>query len=136
MLSNLPFKSLSKAKIIDEVVDDFKPKCFVVPTYCNGKRERPVALGNHFKTSITKTRPSLRIYCPEMSQTEGLTIALTDPDAPSRKDPKWSEMCHWISVVPVPQPESYFDFSIDEGAFESDLVECNSVFHLIRLAFY
>jgi len=22
---------------------------------------------------------------------------MTDPDAPSREDPKWSEFCHWIS---------------------------------------
>lgn len=27
-----------------------------------------------------------------------LVIALTDPDAPSRDDPKWSEMCHWIAI--------------------------------------
>jgi phosphatidylethanolamine-binding protein (PEBP) family uncharacterized protein len=25
-------------------------------------------------------------------------ITLTDPDAPSRDDPKWSEMCHWIAA--------------------------------------
>ncbi len=25
---------------------------------------------------------------------------MTDPDAPSRKDPKWSEFCHWIAKVP------------------------------------
>ena len=25
-------------------------------------------------------------------------ITLTDPDAPSRDDPKWSEMCHWIAT--------------------------------------
>jgi len=24
-------------------------------------------------------------------------IAATDPDAPSRDDPKWSEFCHWIA---------------------------------------
>lgn len=26
---------------------------------------------------------------------------MTDPDAPSRKDPKWSEFCHWIAKVPA-----------------------------------
>jgi phosphatidylethanolamine-binding protein (PEBP) family uncharacterized protein len=26
------------------------------------------------------------------------TVTLTDPDAPSRDDPKWSEMCHWIAT--------------------------------------
>jgi phosphatidylethanolamine-binding protein (PEBP) family uncharacterized protein len=27
-----------------------------------------------------------------------LTIALTDPDAPSRDNPKWSQICHWIAT--------------------------------------
>lgn len=30
------------------------------------------------------------------------TIILTDPDAPSRKNPKWSEMCHWIAALSTP----------------------------------
>lgn len=30
----------------------------------------------------------------------GLTVILTDPDAPSRKDDGLSEMCHWIARVP------------------------------------
>lgn len=25
-------------------------------------------------------------------------ITLTDPDAPSRDNPEWSEMCHWIAA--------------------------------------
>lgn len=25
-------------------------------------------------------------------------MTLTDPDAPSRDDPKWSEFCHWIAT--------------------------------------
>lgn len=29
-------------------------------------------------------------------------LTVTDPDAPSRDDPKWSEFCHWIATsVPV-----------------------------------
>lgn len=41
-------------------------------------------------------------------------ITLTDPDAPSRDNPEWSEMCHWIatnvrlssttfSILPLPE---------------------------------
>lgn len=84
--------SLKKADIINEVIDDFQPECFVAPFY--GKKQRPVVFGNKFKQSKTKERPSLKIYCPNMKSTPGLTIALTDPDAPSRKNPKWAEMCH------------------------------------------
>lgn len=32
---------------------------------------------------------------------------MTDPDAPSREDPKWSEFCHWISSdIKLPSVES------------------------------
>jgi len=27
-----------------------------------------------------------------------LTLALTDPDAPSHHNPKWSQVCHWIAT--------------------------------------
>jgi len=31
-----------------------------------------------------------------------LVIAMTDPDAPSRDDPKWSEIAHWLAIgVPM-----------------------------------
>jgi phosphatidylethanolamine-binding protein (PEBP) family uncharacterized protein len=36
------------------------------------------------------------------------TVTLTDPDAPSRENPKWSEMCHWIATN-VSLSESGFD---------------------------
>jgi hypothetical protein len=91
---------LKKAKIIDDVVDDFMPKCFVAPVYENKKhKEYPVALGNVLKPSNTKDEPLLWIFCPELKETSGLTIVLTDPDAPSRDNPKWSEMCHWIAIT-------------------------------------
>lgn len=93
--------SLKKADIIDQVIDDFQPKCFVAPSY--GKH-KPVAFGNKLKQKKTKLKPSLNIYCPNVKSTPGLTIALTDPDAPSRDNPKWGEMCH------VGQFAFYFSF--------------------------
>ncbi|KIM98862.1 hypothetical protein OIDMADRAFT_19887 [Oidiodendron maius Zn] len=39
------------------------------------------------------------IFCPEVKDTTGLTIVLTDPDAPSRENPIWGEMCHWIAIT-------------------------------------
>lgn len=39
-----------------------------------------------------------------------LTIAMTDPDAPSRDDPEWSEICHWIATdVPLTKPDEEED---------------------------
>jgi len=90
-------KALKNAHIIDEVVDDFKPKCFV-ELYYNDKEER-VTLGNTLKKKHTKEKPYIMIFCPRVRQTTGLTIVLTDPDAPSRENPKWGEMCHWIAIT-------------------------------------
>jgi phosphatidylethanolamine-binding protein len=40
------------------------------------------------------------------SNDEQLTLALTDPDAPGRDTPKWSEFCHWIITnVPLNAPK-------------------------------
>jgi len=113
-------QALKNADIIDEVVDDFQPKCFVAPYY--GKKERPVALGNIFKQSKTKERPSLKIYCPDMKSTPGLTLALTDPDAPSRDDPKWSEMCHWIAQIYPTSDQCNDEIELDHK-HEWELVE-------------
>ncbi len=57
-------------------------------------------LGNEFKPKQTKERPGLLIHCPETLKTPGLVVALTDPDAKSREDPKWSEMCHVSDCYP------------------------------------
>lgn len=115
--------ALKKADIIDQVISDFEPKCFVSAFY--GKKQKLVALGNKFKKSETKKKPTVKIYCPNVKSTTGFTLALTDPDAPSRKDPKWSEMCHWIAIVPVfNETNSELDLTLDLSSdTSSDLVE-------------
>jgi hypothetical protein len=59
-----------------------------------------VLLGGKIKPSHTKKAPVVRISCPNAKDEKGFTVALTDPDASSRKEPEWSEMCHWIVTVP------------------------------------
>lgn len=113
--------ALKKAAIIDEVIDDFQPKCFVAALYDN--KQKSVALGNKFKKSETEEKPALRIYCPNIKSTPGLTLALTDPDAPSRNDPKWAEMCHWIAVVyATNQTDIEVDLNLDITS-DTDLVD-------------
>ena len=113
--------SLRKADIIDDIVDDFLPKCFVAPIYDKGKKEYPVVLGNTLKPSQTKESPSVKIYCPNLHETSGITIVLTDPDAPSRDDPKWSEMCHWIGIIPIDE-EDPLEVTLSKA--EKEIVEC------------
>jgi hypothetical protein len=115
---------LKKANIIDGVVDDFTPKCFVAPFY--GKKGRPVKLGNQINPKKTKQKPAMKIYCPDMRETLGMTIVLTDPDAPSSNNPKWGEFCHWIASVKAVRPgdqDEGFEADLDE---DSDIVKCKS----------
>ncbi|RDL38445.1 PEBP-like protein [Venustampulla echinocandica] len=118
---------LKKASIIDDVIDDFQPKCVIVPYY--GRKGRPVSLGNKFKPSKTKHKPSLRIYCPDMRETLGLTLVLTDPDAPERDNSKLSEYCHWIGIViglsSSDELGQYFDLDavVDHDWVENEVVE-------------
>ncbi|KAG4419921.1 hypothetical protein IFR04_006958 [Cadophora malorum] len=123
-------KALNKSSIIPEVLDDFSPKCFVTAYYSknSGKTHKgAVDLGNEFKPKQTKERPGLLIHCPETLKTPGLVVALTDPDAKSREDPKWSEMCHWIYIIPTHFPsttQESLQFSIPSlDDADSDLVE-------------
>lgn len=51
-------------------------------------------LGNEFSQDTTKERPSLRVVCPDLKKGEvrGLVVGLTDPDAPTRENPKVSTL--------------------------------------------
>jgi phosphatidylethanolamine-binding protein (PEBP) family uncharacterized protein len=60
-------------------------------------------LGNTIKPKHLQDAPTITLK--DSTDPDGITssnmtyiITLTDPDAPSRDDPKWSEMCHWIAA--------------------------------------
>lgn len=56
-------------------------------------------------------------------KTQQLTLVLTDPDAPSREDPKWSQMCHWIVTGVSLQPViSIQDQDVDASSPQDDSV--------------
>ena len=50
-----------------------------------------------------------------MDEVPQLTLAMSDPDAPSRDDPEWSEICHWIATdIPLSSSsDAGFDMSKD-----------------------
>jgi len=93
----LVLKTLKQASIIPTIVPPFEVKCGVFPTFSSPLK--PVALGNRIEPSFTTSPPEVQIVCPTLNNTEGLLGVLTDPDAPSRKTPKWGEMCHWMFRV-------------------------------------
>ncbi|KAF7875111.1 hypothetical protein EAF04_002283 [Stromatinia cepivora] len=96
-------KILKKSSIIPNVLDPFIPSCYLIPSYfpSSSPKQKTVKLGNTLLPSQTQSAPSLQIFCPGKLEVEGgLTVILTDPDAPSRNDDSMSEMCHWIARVP------------------------------------
>lgn len=68
---------------------------------------KEVSLGNTLKPEDAQEQPILQIMPESEDESKTYTIVLTDPDAPSRKDAKWSEFCHWIVTdVKLPSLEA------------------------------
>ncbi|KIW03955.1 hypothetical protein, variant [Verruconis gallopava] len=89
---------LKKAEIIPTVLDDFYPQLEVNVKWPSNKTAN---LGNTLKPKKLQDAPSIKLVdithhwsSPDLK----FTITMTDPDAPSRDNPKWSEMCHWIAT--------------------------------------
>ncbi|THV46436.1 hypothetical protein BGAL_0386g00060 [Botrytis galanthina] len=96
-------KTLKKSSIIPDVLDPFIPTCYILPSYTppSSSSSKKVKLGNKLRPSQTQSAPSIQVFCPGKYHVQGgLTVILTDPDAPSRDDDSMSEMCHWIARIP------------------------------------
>lgn len=109
---------LVEAEIIPTVIDDFVPFFSFSASWKPGKAK----LGNTIKPSKTKSAPTLHLHKPDSEQ-HGLRVdpsmtyvfALTDPDAPSRDHPKWSEFCHWIaSGTPILSSSGALSFHLKD----------------------
>ncbi|KAJ9646578.1 carboxypeptidase Y inhibitor [Coniosporium apollinis] len=86
-------------------VDDFLPSLTLKVSWPSHKKAE---LGNTIKPDDVQDIPSLELHNEPTSSTSSAvsnmtyTVALTDPDAPSRDNPEWSEICHWIATgVPL-----------------------------------
>ncbi|KAF2187193.1 PEBP-like protein [Zopfia rhizophila CBS 207.26] len=105
---------LKKAEIIPTVIDDFVPSLTLSVSW----PKKRASLGNTIKPKHVQDQPSIKLHDetnPDGCATTNMTyvITLTDPDAPSRDNPEWSEFCHWIaanvslssqtySILPIP----------------------------------
>lgn len=123
---------LKQAHIIPDTLDDFVPPCYLHITYTSSHEE--VWPGDKIKPSHAKKAPVVRIMCPNLKarkDIKGFTIALTDPDAPSRENPEWSEMCHWIVTLPSSAItwQSGEDHSDKESEGSKEIVKCTHYFH-------
>lgn len=139
---------LVKAQIIPQVIDDFDPAFLLHADWSSktraelGNAVRPHKLQGQptiALTPIATTKPSSPQHrrdsreeaaappatdvgqCPGANAKSNMTyaIVLTDPDAPSHEDNKWSEFCHWIAtgrvVVELKSPRAQQQGEDGEG---------------------
>jgi phosphatidylethanolamine-binding protein len=102
-------KALQAAEIIPTVIPDFQPTSLLAADWAPGVS---ASLGNKLPTLILKLAPALTLtHSPSSLTTEDAAlqsclharnmtyvVVLTDPDAPSRGDPKNAEYAHWIAA--------------------------------------
>ncbi|KAG9310305.1 phosphatidylethanolamine-binding protein [Chiua virens] len=91
--------AISRAGIIPDVIPDktpFFPEALLVVKWPTGKE---AILGNMLTTVDTADEPSVS-FTPMQSFAAatdvGYTLVMTDPDAPSRSDPKMGQWRHWV----------------------------------------
>ncbi|ROW09570.1 hypothetical protein VMCG_02518 [Cytospora schulzeri] len=104
---------LKKAEIIPTVIDEFLPSLLIDVEWPSSKHAN---LGNTVKPKKLQDEPSISLSRPPSSGDElcasittniTYTVTISDPDAPSRDDPKWSEMCHWIATGLAVSDDTY-----------------------------
>lgn len=81
------------------MIDDFLPSLTLSVSW----DKESAKLGNTIKPKYLRDEPSIKLHDETSSGSYAnsnmtYVVTLTDPDAPSREDPKWSEMCHWIAA--------------------------------------
>lgn len=88
--------SLEESKIIPDVVDKFDPQGLLTIDY---DATNKVLLGNTLKVSDTQHKPQITftyLGSEPIKHDDKFILVMTDPDAPSHTDHKWSEYLHWI----------------------------------------
>ncbi|KAI0171968.1 PEBP-like protein [Hypoxylon sp. FL1284] len=98
---------LEKAEIFPTVIDKFLPSFLLTAEWPSSEH---ADLGNTVKVDDVQDEPAITVHrapsatssSPSLSDDVTYVITITDPDAPSRDNPEWSEFCHFIAAgVPV-----------------------------------
>ncbi|AOA63624.1 Carboxypeptidase Y inhibitor, function requires acetylation by the NatB N-terminal acetyltransferase [Komagataella phaffii GS115] len=96
-------ENLIKHEVIPDVIKDksFVPKGLLIISY--GSPDKEVVLGNTLKVEDAQSIPKITFTVNLNEEQEiasffdeKFTLVVTDPDAPSRTDNKWSEFCHYV----------------------------------------
>ncbi|KAK2803787.1 hypothetical protein FQN51_003017 [Onygenales sp. PD_10] len=134
-ISSAIHDALISSSIIPDVLDDFTPSFSFLLTYPSS--HKTIALGNHLPPPTVHSQPVYQFHpltppIPSPKPTphqNSYTIILTDPDAKSRLNPIWSEICHWIVAnvsspdLPPPPPHHHNDHHSDHGTLKPTVLE-------------
>ncbi|EUC67001.1 OV-16 antigen [Rhizoctonia solani AG-3 Rhs1AP] len=92
-------ESFHKAHIVPDVLSEFEPSSLLYLTYTSNsfkhKNSRIVLPGKKFAKDTTSSPPELSFEGPGWPGT--FVFFLIDPDAPSRSNPKWSQVRHMFA---------------------------------------
>ncbi|TFK21588.1 PEBP-like protein [Coprinopsis marcescibilis] len=110
---------LTDGGIIPDVIPaslNFKPSVYfstIFPGFASSKTD--ITLGTTYERSRTLKEPDIEVVATAPEQLEGAvpgstksyTLVMTDPDAPSRSDPKFGQWRHWVTTgVKLPEAAS------------------------------
>jgi len=96
--------ALTDAGIIPDVIPadpPFIPKALLVVTFLTGQE---ALLGNTLTKTDTADEPTVAftpMQVPDVIDGPTYTLVMTDPDAPSRTDPKFGQWRHWVVSVTI-----------------------------------
>ncbi|KAG0209296.1 hypothetical protein BGX28_010399 [Mortierella sp. GBA30] len=102
--------ALNQDGIIPDVIDSFRSKTMLAISYGTNKE---VVLGN--KLAVKDTQHAPQVSFEPDSPGDKYTLIMTDPDAPSRNDPKNREYRHWV-ISNVSGSSDFQPASLSQGS--------------------
>ncbi|KAF9088250.1 hypothetical protein BGX29_007016 [Mortierella sp. GBA35] len=105
--------ALKQDGIIPDVLDSFHPKTMLMISYGSNK---DVTLGNNLAVQETQHAPQVSFQAENPNDL--FTLIMTDPDAPSRKDPKMREYRHWV-IANISGTSDFQPANVAQGAVVS-----------------
>jgi phosphatidylethanolamine-binding protein (PEBP) family uncharacterized protein len=101
-------KSLHKSQIIPNVIPEhFFPSLPISILY-----KHPITIGAHLNREDTLDEPDIAFTSTDATSTTTYTLVMTDPDAPSRDDPKFGQFRHWVVRLCLLFPNSPSSFHV------------------------
>lgn len=132
-INNSIVESLKSNEVFEDVLPQFNVKGLLQVSF-GGDNE--VTLGNTLAVADTQKKPQFQFLANvdkdevnALDEAEGslFTLVLTDPDAPSRTDKKWSEYAHFITTgITLQRTEgesSSFVAELDLGSQGKEILE-------------